>query len=353
MSEQADILYEQRGAVVVVTLNRPRALNALTLEMCRQLDAWLAAWAADPEVSAVVVKGAGPRAFCAGGDVRAIWEGVRDGSELPAAFFAAEYRMNRRVFHFPKAYIALIDGVTMGGGVGVSAHGSHRVATERTLLAMPETGIGLFPDVGASYLLPRLPGRLGRYLGLTGARLKAADCLYAEIATHRVGSSDLPALEDALVEADWSGDATEVAAAAIERFSSDPGEPPLAAYRRAIDRCFAGASVEAIFDNLAAEGGDWADDTLAGLKRCSPTSLKITFRAIEEGARLDFDSVMSMEYRLSQACMAGHDFSEGVRAVVIDKDNAPAWRPASLAAVTDDAVEAHFAPQGAPELAFD
>ncbi len=352
MNEQADLLCEQRGAVVFVTLNRPRALNSLTLEMCRQFDGMLAGWAADPDVAAVVVKGAGERAFCAGGDVRAIWEGVRDGTGLPAAFFAAEYRMNRRVFHVPKAYIALIDGITMGGGVGISAHGSHRVATERTLFAMPETAIGLFPDVGASYFLPRLPGRLGLYLGLTGARLKAADCLNAEVATHTVGSADLPALEDALVEAEWSGDPTEVAGAVLERFTGDLGEPPLAAQRHTIDHCFAGDSVEEIFANLAVEKGDWAAQTLAGLERCSPTSLKITYRAIQEGARLDFDSVMAMEYRLSQACMAGHDFSEGVRAVIIDKDNAPRWQPATLEEVSEEAVAAHFGPQGLAELAF-
>jgi len=353
MNEQADILYEQRGAVVFVTLNRPKALNALTLEMCREFDAELVAWAADPTVAAVVIKGVGERAFCAGGDVRAIWEGVRDGGNLPAAFFAAEYRMNRRVFHFPKAYIALIDGITMGGGVGISAHGSHRVATERTLFAMPETGIGLFPDVGASHFLPRLPGRLGLFLGLTGARLKASDCVYAEVATHHVESFALAELEDALVEADWFGDAADVAGSVIEQFTSDPGEPPLAAQRAAIDRCFAGGSVEEILANLEAEGSDWAVETLAGLKTRSPSSLKITFQAIQQGAQRDFDSVMTMEYRLSQACMAAPDFSEGVRALIIDKDNSPQWQPATLDAVSDDQVAAYFAPPGVLDLTFE
>ena len=353
MNEQAEILYERRGAVVFVTLNRPRALNALTLEMCRAYEAELAAWAKDPEIAAVVIKGAGDRAFCAGGDVRAIWEGVRDGGSLPAEFFAAEYRMNRRVFHFPKAYIALIDGITMGGGVGISAHGSHRVATERTLFAMPETGIGLFPDVGASHFLPRLPGKLGLYLGLTGARLKAADCLYAEVATHHVESIALPELEDALVEADWFGDAADVAGAVIGRFTGDAGEPPLARQRAAIDRCFAGGSVEEILANLEAEESDWAAETLAGLKTRSPASLKITLRAICEGAQRDFDSVMTMEYRLSQACMAAPDFSEGIRALLIEKDNSPQWQPATLDAVGEDRVAAYFAPPGVLDLTFE
>ena len=352
MNEQADILYEQRGAVVVVTLNRPKALNALTLEMCREFDGKLAGWAEDPAVAAVVVKGEGDRAFCAGGDVRAIWEGVRDGGSLPAAFFAAEYRMNRRVYHFPKPYIALIDGITMGGGVGISVHGSHRVATERTLFAMPETGIGLFPDVGASHVLPRLPGKLGLYLGLTGTRLKAADCLYAGVATQTVESGALAALEDALIDADWSGEANGIASATIERFTADVGDPLLAAQHAAIDRCFDGGSVEEVFANLGAEDTDWAAQTLEGLKQRSPASLKITFQAIREGAERDFDSVMTMEYRLSQACMAAPDFFEGIRALIIEKDNSPQWRPATLDAVSEAQVAAYFEVPAVGDLTF-
>lgn len=347
-----DILFERHGAVELVTLNRPDALNALTLEMCQTFERHLAEIEREPEVAAVVIRGAGTRAFCAGGDIRAIYDAALGGDPLTAAFFWAEYRLNRRIFHFPKAYVALIDGVTMGGGVGVSAHGSDRVATERTTFAMPETGIGLFPDVGASHLLPRLPGKLGLYLGLTGYRMKAADCLYSEVATHTVEGAALPEVEEALIGADWDGDPVAVAAATIERLAVDPGEPPLAAHRAEIDRCFDAGSVEQILDKLAAEDSDWARDTLAHLGTRSPTSLKITFRALQEGAWLDFDQAMVMEYRLSQACIAGHDLREGIRAVVIDKDNAPVWDPASLAEVTDEQLEGYFAPLGERDLVF-
>jgi enoyl-CoA hydratase len=227
------------------------------------------------------------------------------------------------------------------------------VATERTLFAMPETAIGLFPDVGGSYFLPRLPGELGLYLGLTGARLDAADCLYAGIATHYVESARLPALVGALAAADWSDDARSVADEVIAVFASTPGDPPLAAKRAAIDRCFSKDSLEAILAALEAEGGAWAEETLAALRTCSPTSLKVTFRQLREGASLDFEAAMIMEYRLSQACVAGHDFVEGIRAAVIDKDRAPKWRPASLAEVGEALVAAHFAPPVGGDLVFD
>jgi enoyl-CoA hydratase len=260
--------------------------------------------------------------------------------------------MNRRIFHFPKPYIAAIDGITMGGGVGVSVHGTHRVATERTLFAMPETGIGLFPDVGGSHFLPRLPGALGLYLGLTGQRLQGADCLYCGIATHYLESARLPELERALEQADWSGDPEAAAGALLDTLASDPGPPPLAAHRAAIDRCFAQGSVEAIVAALDAEGGDWAEATRAHLLTRSPTSLKVAFRQLREGAAMDFDSAMIMEYRLAAACVAGHDFPEGIRAAVIDKDRRPAWQPAALADVSDALVDRHFAPPGDGDLTF-
>jgi enoyl-CoA hydratase len=353
MAGEAEFLVQVRGALALVTLNRPKALNALTLDMCRQLDAQLADWAADPSVAAVLIKGAGERAFCAGGDVVAIYESGRGDGAVAAEFFRAEYRLDRRIFHFPKPFIAVIDGITMGGGVGVSVHGSHRVATEHTLFAMPETGIGLFPDVGGSYFLPRLPGEIGLYLGLTGARLKAADCLYSTIATHAVACEDLPRLEAALVGADWSGNARDVAGEVLDGLAMDPGPAPLAERRAVIDRCFSADSVESILAALAAEEDPWAEDTHRRLLACSPTSLKVSLRQLREGAALSFDAAMTMEYRLSQACVAGHDFLEGIRAAVIDKDRAPAWVPADLAGVTPDIVDRHFRSLGARDLAFD
>ena len=353
MNDADDILFERLGALAVVTLNRPRALNALTLDMIDRFEPQLAAWTEDAEVAAVLVRGSGERAFCAGGDVRAIWESCRADGRLARDFFRAEYRLNRRVHVFPKPYVALIDGVVMGGGVGVSLHGSHRVASERTVFAMPETGIGLFPDVGASYALPRLPGALGLYLGLTGRRLAAADCLYAGIATHFVESAHLDQLVAALAEVVGA----ELPAAMVERildlFSTDPAPSDLVARQGAIDRCFGADRLEDVFAALNAEGGQWAIDTLEALGRCSPTSLKVAFRQLRRGAGLDFDSVMRMEFRISQACVAGHDFPEGIRAVVIDKDNRPRWDPPRLEEVSEALVERHFGPQGAPDLSFE
>jgi enoyl-CoA hydratase len=352
LSEGADIRFERRGPLGLVTLDRPQALNALTMEMCQAFNEQLDDWSRDQEVEAVLVRGAGERAFCAGGDIRAIWDSGHGDGVLAARFFQIEYGLNRRVFTFPKPYLALIDGVTMGGGVGVSVHGSHRIACEATLFAMPETGIGFFPDVGGSYFLPRLAGRLGLYLGLAGARLKAADCLYGGIATHYVERDRHDELIERLADATWSGDRRAVVEDALAAVAGDPGPAPLAEHRTAIDRCFAGASVETIIEALRAESGDWAEKTLKTLERASPTSLKITFEQLCRGAALDFDGAMIMEYRMSQACLARHDVLEGIRAVVVDKDNAPQWDPPSLDQVSPDLVEAHFAPPEDGDLSF-
>jgi enoyl-CoA hydratase len=342
-----EILFEAKGGVGLVTLNRPQALNALTLGMVHELDARLRDWAGDPAVRCVVVQGAGDRAFCAGGDIRALYDSGRtEGDTLTADFYREEYRLNRRIKRFPKPYVALIDGVTMGGGVGVSVHGSHRVATERTLFAMPETGIGLFPDVGGSYFLPRCPGRLGFYLGLTGARIKAADCLYAGIATHHVPAKDLDSMVEALREG--TADVT----AAIARFSALVEHAPLAEHSAAIERCFSAPTVEAIQTALEADGSAWAKSTRAAMGEKSPLCQKVALRQLQRGAALDFEDCMVMEFRLSQRAMAAPDFYEGVRAAVIDKDRAPKWRPASLAAVPDDSIEAWFAPLPGGDLDF-
>lgn len=348
-----EILFERHAALAEATLNRPGALNALTLGMIRELGPRLRDWAENPSVAAVLVKGAGDRAFCAGGDLRALWDSRHGDGRMAGDFFREEYRLNRQIFKFPKPYIAVIDGIVMGGGVGLSVHGRYRVATERTRFAMPETGIGLFPDVGGSYFLPRLPGELGLYLGLTGRRLDAADCLYSGIATHYLEAAALPALETALSGALRADSADAVVAEILDRATADPGPSALAADRDAIDRCFAQDSVEAIIAALETEGTDWAARTLQRLHACSPTSLKLTFRQIRNGANLDFDAAMVMEFRLSQACLAGHDFLEGVRAVVIDKDMAPEWVPAHLTDVSEAVVAACFEAQQLPDLTFD
>ena len=339
-----DILFEVAGGLALVTLNRPAALNALTTDMIHRFDAQLVAWENDPSVHRVAVRGAGEKAFCAGGDIRALYDGR--GTAITADFFRSEYRLNHRIFHYPKPYIALMDGITMGGGVGVSVHARHRIVCEATMLAMPETGIGLFPDVGATYFLPRMPGRLGAYMALTGARLRAADCLYGGIADAFVPM----ARHDALIEALRSD---HVVDAVLRDFVADPGAAALAGQRDAIDRCFAGDTVEAVEAALEAEGGDWAGATLKTMAGRSPTSQKIALRQIALGAGLDFDDCMRLEYRLSQHLMAGHDFFEGVRAVVIDKDQTPQWRPVRLADVSDAMVAEYFAPLGPAEITFE
>ncbi len=348
-----EILQERRGRLTIVTLNRPRALNALTFGMVRALDAWLDAWSRDDEVAAVVIRGAGGRAFCAGGDIRALHAARQAGDPLTRDFYRAEYRLNHRIKTWPKPYIALLDGIVMGGGVGVSIHGSHVLATGRCRFAMPEVGIGFFPDVGATWFLPRCPGALGMYLGLTGARIGATDMRYAGLASHHVAETELDDLLDALVAAPWSGDARHVADRTIAGFARDPGPAPLAELQGAIDRCLAAGSVEDILDALANEDADWSRETAAALRTKSPTSLKVAFRQLREGARLaDFAAAMALEYRLSQRFMAGPDFFEGVRAAVIDKDQAPRWRPATLQQVDAGIVDGYFRPLDEPDLTF-
>jgi enoyl-CoA hydratase len=350
-----DILFGREGGLATVMLNRPAALNAFTLAMYRALDPMLRQWADDPTVRAVLIRGAGGRAFCAGGDIRAIYEagrGLSGDPRLTAAFFREEYELIRRVHRYPKPYIAIIDGIAMGGGVGVSINGRWRVATENMLLAMPETGIGLFPDVGATRFLNLCPGHIGRWLGLTGARIGPADALYCGFATHFVPHERMPALVAALA---GSGPIEDTLAA----FHTDAGAPPLIARRSAIERCFAGTSLEAILEALTAEaqrgGADaqWAAETRAGLLLKSPTSLKITLRQLTIGRGFDIEAALALEYRLTQHVMQHHDFYEGVRAALVDRDQRPQWQPATLSDVTDALVDTYFVPLGDSEPRFD
>jgi len=349
-----DILFGHEGGLATVLLNRPHALNAFTLDMYRRFDPILRAWAGDPGVSAVLIRGAGERAFCAGGDVRAIYEagrGISGDRSLTSVFFREEYELIRRIHRYPKPYVAIVDGITMGGGAGVSVNGAFRVATERTMLAMPETGIGLFPDVGATRFLNLCPGRIGRYLGLTGARASPADALYCGFATHFVPRERLADLVAALADSDRIDKA-------LAGFAADPGPPPIGKLQPAIDRCFAAGTVEEILDALereAAGGGpdaEWAGKTRSGLLTKSPTSLKITLRQLITGRDYEIEDALALEYQLTQHVMAGHDFYEGVRAVLVDKDQQPRWEPPALAAVDEAAVDSYFAPLGEAELCF-
>jgi enoyl-CoA hydratase len=362
MSTADEVLLGREGGLATVVINRPKALNALTLDNYRRFAPALRAWASDPSVHAVVVRGAGERAFCAGGDVRAVYEagrGISGDPDLPAIFFREEYELIRCIHRFPKPYIAVIDGITMGGGAGISVNGAYRIATERTLFAMPETAIGLFPDVGATRFLNRCPGYVGRYLGLTGTRLGAADTLYCGFATHFMAHDQVAELVEALGGVVWkTGRGSDQVEAILTRLGKDLGLASLAALRPAIDRCFAGSGVEKILDALAAEakaGGahaDWAAETQAGLLTKSPTSLKITLRQLVIGRDHDLEAALALEYRLTQHVMAAHDFYEGVRAMLIDKDQKPRWQPATLAEVGDDMVDTFFTPIADRELRF-
>lgn len=359
MADTDDILFGHLGGIGTVLLNRPQALNAFTLGMYRQFHPVLRGWANDPRVHAVLVEGAGDRAFCAGGDVRAVYEAGKGTSGEPdftRSFFAEEYRIISFIHHYPKPYLTIQDGITMGGGAGVSVNGAYRVATEKTMFAMPETGIGLFPDVGATRFLNLCPGHIGRYLGLTGARLGAADALYCKLAGHFVPRERVPALKNALSAMAWeAGRERAQVEALLGEFASDPGAPPLAVRRPVIDRCFAGETMEAILGALDAETEDrvWAEETRAALMTKSPTSLRITLRQLLLGRGGNLEDALRLEYRMTQHVMAAHDFYEGIRAVLIDRDQKPHWQPGTLAAVDDEVTESYFALLGPGELTFE
>lgn len=349
MTEESEVLFERRGALGLITLNRPKALNALTQGMCVAMKAQLDEWAKDDVVKSVAIRGNGDRAFCAGGDIRALYESGKAKTPYALQFYRDEYVLNATIKRYPKPYIALIHGIDMGGGVGVSVNGYYRIVDETTIFAMPETGIGLFPDVGGSYFLPRCPGEIGMYLGLTGARLKAADLRYAGIATDFAARESHDDLIRALAEGDSPGNLmSEITGAAV---GADVWEKSkLEVYRLQIDEAFAGQSVEEILERLEGDRSDWAKDAAKIIHTKSPTSLKVAFRQIREGKSLSFDECMKMEYRMVNRIVAGHDFYEGVRAVIIDKDNAPKWQPAALSGVSDKDVDAYFAPLGEEEL---
>jgi enoyl-CoA hydratase len=339
-----DLLFEHRGAAGLVTLNRPHALNAVSLAMVRELTRQLAEWEREPRVSRVIITSNDGRAFSAGGDLRALYDLGRAGRYDEAlGYFREEYALNARIKRYSKPYVALIDGIVMGGGVGISVHGSHRVAGDKFTFAMPEVGIGFFPDVGATFVLPRLPGKLGSYCALTGERFDAADGVTAGVATHRVPSARFADLMEALCR----GDPIEAALAA---HAQDAGRGPLAARSTAIAALFAGERVEdilAALDAAAAAGGAEAavaSASAALIRTKSPTSLKIALAQMQRGAALDFAECMRTEFRIVSRVVRGHDFYEGIRAVIIDKDQAPRWEPPALAAVSAAEVERHFAP---------
>jgi enoyl-CoA hydratase len=348
MPSNSDTLFERRGTAGLITLNRPQALNAVSHAMVRALAGQLAEWEADPAVTRVVVTAVPGKAFSAGGDLRALYDLGRAGRyEDALGYFRDEYALNALIKRYRKPYVALIDGIVMGGGVGISVHGSHRVAGDRFTVAMPEVSIGFFPDIGATWFLPRLPGELGTYCALTGERLDAADGTAAGIATHRVTSDRFPDLIEALCGA-------VPVDALLGAFAQPPGEGPVAPRRAAIDRLFAHDRIEdilAALDSEASQNGTgtgtdaaFAAATAALMRTKSPTSLKLALEQMRRGPALDFTQCMRAEFRIVSRVVRGYDLYEGVRAVIIDKDQAPRWQPPTLAAVSAAEVERHFAP---------
>ncbi len=334
--DEAEVMITVEGRSGRLTLARPRALHALTLDMCRRMTEALLAWREDPAVEAVVIDHAGPRGFCAGGDVRAVAEG---GPALAQDFFRTEYRLNTLLHRYPKPTVAMMDGVVMGGGLGLSWPCRFRVATERTVMAMPEGAIGLFPDVGMGWRLARLPGRMGLWFALTGARIGPADALLLGLATDYVPSARAEGVVRAFAEGPERGEA------ALTELEGDAGEPPISLVRDRIDRTFGEPTVEAIVAALERDGSPWAEEQLAALRAHSPTTLKVALRQLREAAALPrLEDEMALEFRLALRITGGHDFKEGVRSVLVDKDRNPRWDPPRLEAVDEARIEALFAP---------
>ena len=339
-----EVLIGREGAAGAITLNRPKSLNALTLEMCRTIQKALDEWRDDPGVDIVIITGAGEKAFCAGGDIRFLHDSGKAKDGLAQTFWREEYILNSTIRHYPKPYVALMDGITMGGGVGLSAHGSHSIMTEKTMFAMPETGIGLFPDVGGTYLLSHAPWEIGTYLALTGARCKMGDVIYSSGADIFVPTAQIGALRAELAAAEYGNDSAGDVDAILDQYAADAGEPGLRQHQEKIGTYFAHDRLEDIVAALASDTSDWAAETLKSLQAKSPISLKVTLAALRMARPQTLNWCLNMELRMSHRFIAGHDFFEGVRSVIIDKDHAFNWSPSVLEEVSDQAVAAYFEP---------
>jgi enoyl-CoA hydratase len=350
--EEGDLIVRREGAAGVIRLNRPKALNAMTLEMSIGVDAALDQFEADPEVAVIVLEGAGERGLCAGGDIRGLWESSREGGDLGARFWRQEYVMNARIAKYPKPYVAFMDGLVMGGGVGLSGHASHRVVTDRTKLAMPEVGLGFFPDVGGTWLLSRSPGEIGTYFGLTGQTMNGPDAIHAKFADAVVPAAKWPELRDALTKVRQGVTAADVSKL-IKGFATGETAGPVAAKEPAIDALFGFDRMEDIFAALKRDGSEFALATLKTLNEKSPRGMVVTLKLLRLARTASsLEECLVREYRAALEVFRSDDFREGVRAAVIDKDRNPTWSPSRIEDVTPDMLALYLAEIGADELKF-
>lgn len=350
--EEGDLIVRREGAAGVIRLNRPKAINAMTLEMSIGIDAALDKFEADPEVAVIVLEGAGERGLCAGGDIRGLWESSREGGDLGARFWRQEYVMNARIAKYPKPYVAFMDGLVMGGGVGLSGHASHRVATDRTRLAMPEVGLGFFPDVGGTWLLSRSPGEIGTYFGLTGQTMNGPDAIHAKFADAVVPAAKWPELREALTKVRQGATAADVTKL-INGFATGETAGPVAAKEAVIDSLFGFDRTEDIFAALKRDGSEFAVATLKTLNEKSPRGMVVTLKLLRLArSASSLEECLVREYRAALEVFRSDDFREGVRAAVIDKDRNPSWSPPRIEDVTPDMLAPYLAEIGADELKF-
>ncbi len=346
MSNENDLIINQEGAIGRIHLNRPTALNALTAPMAYKMKDQLDAWAQDDSIKAVIVDAEGDRAFCAGGDIRDLYENGKKDPKPGQNFWREEYKLNALIHNYPKPYIAYMNGIVMGGGVGISSHGSHRIVTENTMLAMPETGIGFLPDVGGTYILSRSPGSTGLYLGMAGARMNGADAIFAGFADHYIPSDKLPSLSELLID----GANVDTAIAVL---SAEAPDGTLANLQTDITEGFSGATTLECVQKITAmaeAGSVWAAKTLKLLRRHSPIAISAAFTAISQARSFDtIEQCLNVEYRFAHRALLGTEFYEGVKAIIIDKNHTPQWQPPTLEGVTTDQLDTLFAPLGTEE----
>jgi len=351
-AEEGDLIVRREGSAGIIRLNRPRAINAVTLEMFRGVDKALDQFEAEAAVSLVLLEGAGDRGLCAGGDIRALYDSSQVKGDLGKILWREEYILNARIAKFPKPYVAFMDGIVMGGGVGLSAHSAHRVVTERTKLAMPEVGLGFFPDVGGTWLLSHSPGEIGTYFGLTGQTMNGPDAIYARFADAVVPSSQLPVLRNVLTEV-RPGTASSEVGALIDDFASGESAGPVAATEPRIDAWFGHDRMEDIFAALQRDGSELARATFRTLNEKSPRGMVVTLKLLRLArASSSLEQCLAREYRAALEVFRSDDFREGVRAAVIDKDRNPKWSPSRVEDVTPEMTAPYFADIGADELVF-